>query len=351
MKNRKSWIDDVYRVRGTLSTRLDSLRLDKNERTTEFSKPFIEVFLSRLRQEHFTAYPETEPLYDKLAEYLHVDRTQIVVTAGSDAGIKNCFELAVERGSKVITLSPTFAMVDIYAQLFGADQTKIGYNHDLSLQYDRLLDAIDHDTSLIVIANPNSPTGTMISESRIEDLVRKARQNCAVILIDEAYYGFSKETALPLLSKYENLVVARTFSKSAGLAGCRVGYLVAQAELAQRLYRFRPMYEVNAFGVLAAMTILEHPEIVENYLSMTEDGRSFLKASISQLGLRYRDTHANFLHVDLGERRNAIEKELVDRKILVRGGPGVDGYEQYLRISLGPAESMIPIVAALKEIL
>jgi histidinol-phosphate aminotransferase len=351
MRGNKTWIDNVYRVRGTDPTRLDELRLDKNERTTKFSDFFFNRIVSKLRHEHLTAYPETEPLYDKLAYALKVNRDQIVLTAGSDAGIKNCFELSVERGSEVITISPTFAMVDIYAQLYGVKQIKIGYNVDLSFQYEKLLNAISQDTSLIVIANPNSPTGTLISNEDIESIVNKAQRCGAVVLVDEAYYGFCKQTALSLISKYNNLVVARTFSKAFGLAGCRVGYLVAQPELAQRLYRFRPMYEVNAFGVLAATEIMDNPEVMEDYLKETVQGREYIKRSLDALGYRYIDTNTNFIHIDFGTKRDEVEKLLIENKILVRGGPGVTGYESYLRITLGPEESMVAVVNALNDYL
>jgi histidinol-phosphate aminotransferase len=344
----KVWIDAVYRVRGTTPSRLDSLRLDKNERTTRFNDSFFSRVVSKLRHEHLTAYPETEPLYDKLANILNISRDQIVLTAGSDAGIKNCFELAVERGSEVITISPTFAMVDIYAQLFGVKQIKIGYSSDLTFQSDAMLNAITQNTSLIIIANPNSPTGTLLSNNEIESILNKASLFGAIVLIDEAYYGFCKQTALPLVSKYSNLIVARTFSKAFGLAGCRVGFLVAQQELAQRLYRYRPMYEVNAFGVLAAMEILDHPELIAEYLDETQQGREYLKRSLDKLGYKYIDTKANFIHVDFGSKRNEIEKTFIDQNILVRGGPGVVGYDTYLRVSIGPKDSMVDFLDALK---
>lgn len=348
--NNEQWIDNVYRVRGTVPSRFDALRLDKNERTTMFGASFFDELILKLRHEHLTAYPETEPLYDQLAGFLGVDRNQVVVTAGSDAGIKNCFELTVEPGSEVITLSPTFAMVDIYAELYRARQIKIGYNSDLTLQLEHLLESINEKSALIIIANPNSPTGTFISEDNIRLIVNKARQSGTVVLVDEAYFGFCKHTVLPLVDEYDNLVVARTFSKSFGLAGCRVGYLVAQLKLAQRLYRLRPMYEVNSFGVLAAMTILEHPELVEAYLIDTENGRAYIKQSLDTLGLKYIDTKTNFIHIDFSEDRNDIEKLFISHKILVRGGPGVSGYENYLRISLGPVESMMPVIDILNSI-
>jgi len=347
--NGKQWIDNVYRVRGTVPSRFDALRLDKNERTTMFSTSFFNELKSKLRHEHLTAYPETEPLYDQIAASLQVDRDQVIVTAGSDAGIKNCFELTVEPGSEVITLSPTFAMVDIYSQLYGARQIKIGYNSDLTLQFEHLLDSINQQSALIIIANPNSPTGTLISEADIRLIISKAQQSGTIVLVDEAYFGFCKHTVLPLVAEYDNLVVARTFSKSFGLAGCRVGYLVAQPKLAQRLYRFRPMYEVNSFGVLAAMTILEHPELVDTYLIETENGRDYIKQTLDDFGLKYIDTKTNFIHIDFGANRNAVETLLISHQILVRGGPGVSGYENYLRISLGPVESIKLVIDILKN--
>jgi histidinol-phosphate aminotransferase len=346
----KTWIDEVHRIRGTIPSRFDSLRLDKNERIKPFDDSFFSRVVSKLRHEHLTAYPETEPLYDKLAKRLNVSRDQIVVTAGSDAGIKNCFELVVERGCEVITISPTFAMVDIYAQLFGVKQIKIGYSSDLKFQYDEMLNAITQNTSLVILANPNSPTGTLLSNNEIENIVNKASLFGVIVLIDEAYYGFCKQTALPLISKYNNLIVARTFSKAFGLAGCRVGFLVAQQALAQRLYRFRPMYEVNSFGVLVAMEILDNLEVMEKYLDETKQGREYLKRSLDILGYRYIDTETNFIHVDFGFKRDKIEKVFIDQNILVRAGPGVNGYENFLRISFGPVDSLIKFVEILQNI-
>jgi histidinol-phosphate aminotransferase len=349
MNRFKKWVDSICRIRGTFITRLNSLRLDKNERTTKFSEDIFNQIISKIRQEHLLAYPETEVLYDKLATTLGVKQSQIVLTAGSDAGIKNCFELVVERGSQVITISPTFAMVDIYAQLYDVSQIKIGFNADLSLQKEKLFDSISQETSLIIIANPNSPTGTLISNEDIDAVVNKAQQYGAIVLIDEAYFGFCKQTALSLVQKYNNLVISRTFSKAFGLAGCRVGFLVAQSNLAQRLYRYRPMYEVNAIGVIAAIEMLDRVEILEDYLSEVEKGRAFIKETLDALGYKYFDTETNFIHIDFGEKSNLIEKCLSKNKVLVRGGPSVQGYENFLRITIGPVETMVIFAEILKR--
>ncbi|MEA5421442.1 histidinol-phosphate transaminase [Spirulina sp. CCNP1310] len=347
----KSWVDQVHRVRGNFTSRLDKIRLDKNERITSFQKDFFNKVIETLRPEHLTAYPEIEPLYSRIAESLGVKREQVVVTAGSDAAIKNCFELCVEPRSKVITISPTFAMVDIYAQLFNALQIKIRYNKQLSLDYAKLLKSLNSEISLIVLANPNSPTGTLIPQEILYNILEKAQSSATTVLIDEAYYGFCKQTVLPLISHFENLVVARTFSKSAGLAGCRIGYLVAQERLAQRLYKFRPMYEVNAIAVMIASAILENPEIVNQYLEETEKGKSYVIEVLNQLKINYLDTHTNFLHFDCGVNYKRLMQAFNQNGILVKGGLGISGYENYLRLTTGPIEVMQPAAKIIQSVL
>ena len=343
---KKAWIDKVYRWRGIWPSRFNMLRLDKNERVTPFTEKVFSELISGFQYEHLTAYPETEQLYNALADNLSVDKEKLVITAGSDAGIRNCFEAFTEIGDQVITLTPTFAMVDIYAQLFATEQIKIGYNKDLSLQTDHLLNSITPKTCLIVLANPNSPTGTIIDLDVLQLIIEKALQNSAVVLIDEAYYGFCNKTALPLVRDYENLVIARTFSKAYGLAGCRIGYLISQQQLSHRLYRVRPMCETNAFGIFAAMWMLNHPEIKSDYLFQIEDGRERLKSFLKFNRIRFVDTQANFLHIDVGEFRDTIESSLLQHGILVSGGLGVEGYENYLRVSIGPVETMRELIQA-----
>ena len=346
MDLKKAWIDKVYRWRGIWPSRFNMLRLDKNERVTPFRESVLSNIISSLQHEHLTAYPETEPLYLALADFLSVHKEELVITAGSDAGIRNCFEAFTEIGDQVITLTPTFAMVDIYAQLFATKQIRIGYNKDLSLQTDHLLNSITSQTSLIVLANPNSPTGTIIDLNVLQLIIEKALQNSAVVLIDEAYHEFCNKTTLPLVMDYENLVIARTFSKAYGLAGCRVGYLIAQQQLSNRLYRVRPMCETNAFGILAGMWMLNHPEIKSDYLSQIKEGREQLKSFLKLNEIRFIDTQANFLHIDVGAFRDTIESSLLQHGILVRGGPGVEGYENYLRVSIGPVETMMKLIQA-----
>ena len=139
---RLSWVDSIYRVRGPFETRLNKLRLDKNERVSGFKKSFFKTVLKKIKNEHLTAYPETESLYDLLAKKLKISRESLVLTAGADAALRNCFNLCVQPGDRVITISPTFAMVDIYVKFFRAQQIKIKYNQNLELNLTKLINSI-----------------------------------------------------------------------------------------------------------------------------------------------------------------------------------------------------------------
>ena len=171
MIKHKSWVDGVSRMRGDTQTRHGLIRLDKNERVTAFPKIFFEQLVSELTSDHLTAYPETEGLYERLAQLHDMSTDNIMLTAGSDMAIRHCFDLFVNPGGEVVVLDPTFAMVDIYCQLYGAERQAAGYDNQLRLDFERLHKVIGPKTELIVIANPNSPTGTLISEEDLNKIL------------------------------------------------------------------------------------------------------------------------------------------------------------------------------------
>lgn len=351
MIRHKSWVADVDRMRGEKVSRHGKLRLDKNERVTPFPEDFLAALRASITSDVISAYPETEQLYTTLADHLGVGVDNLMLTAGSDAAIRHCFDLFVRPGDEVIVMEPTFAMVDVYCALFAARRRAVGYDADLRLDTEKLLMSIGAATALVVVANPNSPTGTLIDTCELEAVLARAMQFDVPVLVDEAYYGFCRHTALPLVARYPNLIVSRTFSKAAGLAGLRVGYLVATNELAQLLYRFRPMYEVNAVGVLAALQVLRQPRLSEDYLAATEAGRRLLLDFLAPRHVPYRDTHTNFVHIDFGAKKALAAAAFQEADVLIRGGLNVPGYEGYLRITIGPEPAMTVVTDVIGHIL
>ena len=191
MKNRHfQKIDKIFRFRGVSKTRHDKFRLDANERISDFDKNFISKIKTKINSTYLTAYPETEQLYDIFEKKFKLNRKMFLLTAGSDIAIKTCFELLVKPSDKIVTIYPTYGMVDVYAKLYQAKQIKITYNKKLELNYDKLIGEINNKTKLIIIANPNNHTGTIFSHKQIIFLLKKAKKYNSYVLIDEAYFGF-----------------------------------------------------------------------------------------------------------------------------------------------------------------
>ena len=345
----KKWIDGVERFPATGETRYQKLRLDKNERTISFGPDFMGSVLSSIESDHLCAYPEVLPFYNQLADHLGLSAESLLLTAGSDAAIRHCFDLFVNPGDKVVVLEPTFAMVDVYCHLYAATRSPVGYNADLEIDYQDMVSRFDDNTSLVIIANPNSPTGTYIPHDELSKVLLKASELEIPVLVDEAYYGFCKNSAVSLLSEYRNLIVSRTFSKAYGLAGLRIGFLIGDTELMRLIQKFKPMYEVNQIGILFASKLLEDFSIVDKYIEDADIGKRWLVRELRLLGFDVVDTETNFIHVDFGSKLEKILSRFYSNKILVRGGLPVSGHENFLRITTGPLESMERVIEVVNQ--
>ena len=324
--------------------------MEKNERVTPFSSGFWKKAVKNITPERILAYPEPEGFYRKLSKFYGMSAGHFVLTAGSDAAIRNGFDLCVKPGDAVVTLKPTFAMVEVYCELYNAKKRLVSYNRDLSLDIDALLGSIDKKASLVVLANPNSPTGTYIDNATMEKIIRRAKQFGAVVLVDEAYYGFCPKTCLALVERFDNLMITRTFSKACGMAGLRIGYIIACPSLAELLYKFRPMYEVNSMALLFAETALDNWKETNTYIKETVAGKDYLIKELKRLGFSYVETRANFIHIDFKNKKKAAQQLFEQQEIRVRGGLALPGYESFLRITLGPKPAMRKFVQALEAL-
>ena len=262
----KHWLKDISRIRGENFSRSNFLRLDKNERVINFPSNFLKLLKKKISSYHLSAYPDIEKIYKLLSRSLKIPKEMIVLTTGSDIAIKTCFELFAERNKKIITITPTFGMIDVYSKLYNIKQIKIGYKKDFTLDTSKLLKSINRNISLVIIANPNSPTGTILEKKILITLIKKLNSLNIPILLDEAYFGFYKNTYIKYVKKYKNLIVVRTFSKVYGLAGIRMGYLVANTVIAQNLYKFKPMYEISSIGCLMLELILKNKKILNDHI-------------------------------------------------------------------------------------
>lgn len=346
----KTHIEGVQRLRNDKRDRQDRLRLDANERLTALPVEVWDQFKKDLRQEDVLCYPETEKFYEKLAMHLSVSVENLVLTTGVDGAIKNCFELFVKPGDQVVYPDPTFGMLDVYVKLFQAVPKKISFAKKV-ISIDEIIKQVNENVSLVFLPNPNSPTGHYFPNSDLEKLIRVCNSAGIGLLLDEAYFGFSEGTALDLVLKYDNVALARSFSKVFGLAGLRLGYLVASGKLAGLLYKFRAMYEVNQLALKLASLVLDHSEKVFQYGKQTKEGRKFLVEAMLQRGFNALSTDANFVYVDFKLKKQPLLTHLKERGVLIRGTYNLDVFGEWVRFTVGPVEVMKKFISIIDDVL
>ncbi len=342
---------EIFRIKDGKQSRLDFIRLDKNERSNSHEKKFLLKLKKNINSNLVSAYPEFYKIYNLVSKKYKLNKENFVFTAGSDQALKNTFELFYKKNKKVITIHPTFAMVDIYCKIFQAKQIKITYDKNLKLNFNNLYKSINKKISLILVANPNSPTGTILEKNLIEKILIKANKFNIKVLIDEAYFEFSKYNCLNLIKKYKNLIIIRTFSKMFGIAGLRCGYVVSNKEIIKEYFAIKPMYEINSIAVKAIELLLEKNKIIKEYLNEMREGESYAKMFCKKNNYKFIKCNANFFHISFNFDPKKIQNYLLKNKILVKGGPGVINYENYLRISFANKSTIVKILNKIKKYL
>lgn len=332
------------------SDRLQYARMDKNENIDDISQELIADVLKDVNSDFISTYPQLYPLYEKLAQKLNVGIDNLLITAGSDAAIKNVYEVYIEKGDSIVLPDPTYAMYYVYADLFQAKLKKVTYDTNLELPIDTLLNSIDESTKLVVLANPNSPTGTIVSRDNIIRIIEKAKKYDSIVLIDEAYYPYHSETCLDLLNKYDNLIITRTFSKAYGLASMRIGYAVSNEKIIKELTSFKPIYEATGISALFALKLLDNEDIIQKRVSEVSKGREYVRSEMNKLGLKTYISYANFLHIGVGEKNTKqIADYLLRKNILIKSGFSHPTLRNCIRVSIGSTEKMMSFVKAMQK--
>ena len=332
------YVDSIYRKKKTSEIRFNKLRFDRQERISPFPKKFLELIYKKFKSEHITCYPELNNLYKKFSKSLNIKENNILFTQGSDLAIKLCFELLIKKKDHVITIFPTYGMTNVYCKIFQAKEERIFFKENLNLDLDNLISKINKKTKLIIFANPNSPTGTIIPEEKIKIILKRAKECDAFVLIDECYYGFYKKTAIKKINKYSNLIISRSFSKAFGMAGCRVGVLISNKFLIEKLKKFLPMHEISHYSAFIAELLLDNKKIYMDYLKNTNLGKKYFEKFLKRKKLKFFPSYANFILVDFRSKKNMnkILNEAKRKKILIHGEPFIPGCDNYIKFTTGP---------------
>ncbi|MBI3954842.1 histidinol-phosphate transaminase [Candidatus Gottesmanbacteria bacterium] len=311
--------------------------LDFNERTIPPSSKVQKAIQGLLKSNKLQLYPEYGDLEKKLAQYVGVNKDKIMITNGSDQGIDLIFRTFTDAGDTVIIPTPSFAMFAQSAQIVGNKILRPLYAKDnLSFRLDELLRMIDGSVKLIVICNPNNPTGTSVAIDGIGIIAQKASN--AIILVDEAYFEFSNLTVVPFIKKYPNIIVVRTLSKAFGLPSLRVGYIIASEVYINELLKVRGPYDVNMIAYTAALAALDDLKSAQKYVDeIMIKAKPMVEEFFTKNGVTFYQSPSNFL---LYRPLLKQEEEILKKNgILVRSQDKTN-IENTLRLTIGTAKQM-----------
>jgi histidinol-phosphate aminotransferase len=346
-------IQGLHRFPPDIESHKPYLRLDKNERVIDFPEEIVNRFHQLFDVCAVMSYPEIEPLYRKLAIHIGVPRNHLLLTSGSDLAIKTVFETYVAPGDNVLLHLPSYAMYEVYCKMFQANFKMVSFNRHLKLNIDSFVDAITSEVRVVALENPNGFTGTVLSNSEILAIAKKAHRCQAILIIDEAYFFFTGESVQSLYEEFDNIVIVRSFSKDIGVAGLRGGYLLSNPKNIEFLYRVKPMYEITAATVAFCMAVLEFPSYLEQYIADLKRGMNYLRESLEGMGLVTGGGNGNFLLIHLGDKYDIIKviKGLKESDVLVRRPFEAESMKDWLRVGIGNVAQMERFVSIFRETL
>ena len=343
---------------GRVNGQRQVVRLDSNENPFGPSPKAVEAMRRALALSN--AYPDDDctELRRKLAGLHEIPPEQVLVTAGSTGMLSLLCQTLLGPGLNAVTSERSFIVYGMAVHAAGAQVVTVPAPDD-GLDLDAMLGAINEDTRMVFVANPNNPTGTLHDAAAIDKFLNEAPGH-VVIVLDEAYYEFAADfaarrkveysRALEYVKQGASVVVLRTFSKVHGLAGLRIGYGLGPAELLSYCTRMRSTFSISSMAQAAAFAALDDRTHVAHTILNNSEQAQILGVALSEMGFRVVPTWANFLYCDLGREAGEVAEKLRGQGIGVRplGGWGAPSC---LRVSIGTAAQNRALLQALGKVL
>jgi histidinol-phosphate aminotransferase len=326
-----------------------SIKLASNESPLGPSRRVVEAILAEA--ESLNRYPDDSCFHLRaaLAKRLGVAPEELCFATGSDGILELLAKCFLAPGDEALFPWPSFAMYPIATKGAGATPVQVKLDEDLRADVDGLLAAVTPKTRVLFLANPNNPTGTSLGAAAFARLVKELPEN-VILVADEAYFEFVRRDDFPdtlaALAERPTLVSLRTFSKAYALAGLRVGYAIASAELVSYLERARHPFIVNSLAQVAALAALHDRDHLDRIRRVTHAGLAQLEAGLAKLGLRYAASDANFICIEVGAGADALQDRLLRHGLITRPLGGF-GLTTHLRVSVGTPEENERFLAGL----
>jgi len=312
------------------------IKMDANENPHCFPPDVVKHLFDGINGEDFIRYPDplgTE-LKARISSFTEQPRENIVLGNGSDELIQLILQTFGGPGRRVVIPTPTFSMYRIHGEITGTTPVEVLRDEKFGLDTDEMLGQMQHpDTRVTFIATPNNPTGNCVPIHQIRELVEGVK---SLVVVDEAYIDFGGETSLPLLREYPNMIILRTFSKI-GLAGLRVGFLVANPDVTFELAKVKQPYNVNTVSQKAACAVLDNWRLFREQIAKITEERERVAVGLKKIpGVKVHPSQANFILFSVPGSPAEVHQRLVDDGILIRKGLGcTHGLENCLRVTVG----------------
>jgi histidinol-phosphate aminotransferase len=347
----------------TLTLREAPVKVNQNENPWDLPDAVKRRVVERALARPWSRYPDFDPkeLLAALARFSGWREDGVLAGNGSNELIEALLLVTVGAGTRVVIPEPTFTLYAHMTTILGGEPVRVplvparrpegpavpvslaglGYDVAALLRAGR-----DSGASVTIVCSPNNPTGNSLP---LADVERLCRESDALVVVDEAYHEFARETVVPLLERHPNLVVLRTFSKAMALAGLRVGYLLASPELVREVNKARLPYNLNFFSQAAALAALEESEVLEASVRRLVRERERLLAALGDVpGVRAWPSRANFFILELLDADpKAVFASMLRRGVLARDVTSYPMLSRCLRVSVGTEEENDAFVRAL----
>ena len=334
----------------------DIIKLGSNENPWGPSPKAMEAIKDEISS--INRYPESQlhELVSEIAQYSGVEDSQVIIGGdGADEIIDVLAKTFIDDGDEFIVPLPSYMYYEYLLKQYGAKPVYARWDLDKNeLDVDSIFGAITDRTKMIFLCSPNNPTGTLIDKEVLMDIASKNPE--ILIVIDEAYFEYSEVTNKDLINEFDNIFIIRTMSKVLGLAGMRIGYGLACAEIIEYMHRIKPVFSLTRLSFAAALNTFRDKGYIEESIRKGIESRQYLYDEISKIdGLNVFPSKSNFMLIGVkgtGFTASELALELMKKGIIVRDCTSFKGLDEYwIRISICTLEEDKKFIEILKEVL
>ncbi len=330
----------------------NSIKLASNENAWGFS-PKVKVAMEEAIKDA-NIYPDGNTFYlrKQIAEFNNVKIENVVAGNGSSEVLQIVMRTVIGAGSNIVSSEYAFAMYKIMAQSSNAEY-RAAKSKGYGFSADAIINVCDKNTAVIVIDNPNNPTGTYLPLKEMLKILDFAKNNSIMLISDEAYVEYVRakdyKSLICYIKDYDNLVVARTFSKAYGMCGLRLGYAVGNKEIIDLANRIRDPFSANIVSQHAGIAAIEDQKFVQDVVNNTHEAIDYIYASLKEIGLNYIPTECNFILIEVPGTSVGFFNKLLRLGIIVRPMHGY-GLNKHIRLSVGTMDQNKKAIEAIRSL-